>query len=105
MLRAASSHTSASSVSEDALAAVAAAGGGGGGLPDSRQAAEGGSGGGHQRYETFSSRKYNDEFTEHPDIALTRGADPEFLAKFAAGGRGSACAPHSWEGGMLWLPC
>lgn len=63
MLRAASSHTSTSSISGDAPAATAAAAIGGGALPEARQAAEGAVGGRSDRYETFSSRKYSDEFT------------------------------------------
>lgn len=37
-------------------------------------------------HESYSLASYSDEFSEHPDIIMTRGADADFLGRFDQGG-------------------
>ncbi|KAL4852756.1 Ras guanine nucleotide exchange factor W [Chlorella vulgaris] len=81
--------SSSGSVAEDAATAAAEAAAS---IIDAKRGSTtrlstGGSGGGGpkvERYQTLT-RSYSDEFTEHPDIVLTRGANPDFISKFAVG--------------------
>lgn len=36
-------------------------------------------------HESYSLATFEDEFQEHPDILMTRAADPEFLGMFGQG--------------------